>query len=871
MSKNVKKAEKVVTDADKFPIESCRERIARRFGLDAVALSGPCEGDKLSDCVCKQLDQRWDRVKERFAGDKRKVVRLAVKLAESFAAKDDTDDCVKDVEKLGYSKDAAAGISGYLKAYAIDMATDNEIEGLMDGISAEGDLSDDGMGAGMDDIGDEAGCPGCAEEGADMGPDIEVVDDGAPEGMPPAGEEMVSIEIPREVLEDILGGGTDEVVPGEPAGMQDDGQFVEGVEGGDEIIDLPQDEGAVTEAGEGVETESAGAMPQMQQQQPTQQPMQQQPMQQKKPGEAEMAGSMMDKSEEQPLPTEEHAVEEKEEHDVIESLEKKLEELKSHEAKEEEAKSFPPKEEPKSDENGESKEETDEEPKKDEEGEKREAAMQLRAGHLRRVGQNILKIGPEMSINNTDQLGGHDGKKLGNAKDKSVEDPKPLPDGNVHPEGHTAGGNKFQDGGTMGHEKKFEAHEVTKDEVSGGSKSLLGKDESFPEGKPEVPAGSAPIGGEQFQGGDLSMKGTVIATFTPKGLVIETPDGKKLLAKADIKSVSTELAEAIGKIKYDGDARKFAGEALSLIKKEAKTKTQDGCTMTDTSKLEGSNFTNDAKKKPDDGGAMTEKGSPAKSDEGITKTDTSKKESEHFTNDADKKAEAAAVSKETKTAGDKKVEDPKPLPDGNVKPEGHTAGGNKFQDGGTMGHEEKFDAKEVKPDDVSGGEKSLMGKDESLPKDKPEVPAGGGKMGNEEHDGGDVSTKGTVIAEVRKAAEAEAKIREARILAASAYAADLLKNGEISGEEFASTVEKIAAMPVQAIQSLQLSTRKAREKVAACNTALQAQSQTKTAGLSIPVVISSSSKESSLTERLVNQFKLTKQLNALDQMREKRE
>jgi hypothetical protein len=66
-----------------------------------------------------------------------------------------------------------------------------------------------------------------------------------------------------------------------------------------------------------------------------------------------------------------------------------------------------------------------------------------------------------------DQLGGHDGKKLGDAKEKSVEDPKPLPEGNVHPEGHTAGGNKFQDGSTMGREEKFQAHEVTKDEVLG--------------------------------------------------------------------------------------------------------------------------------------------------------------------------------------------------------------------------------------------------------------------------------------------------------------------------------------------------------------------------------------------------------------------
>jgi hypothetical protein len=861
-NKNVKKAEKVTTDAGKFPIESCRERIARRFGLDAVALSGPCEGSKLTECVCEQLDKRWDRVKERFAGDGRKVARLAVKLAESFAAKDDSDECSKDVEKLGYAKEAAAGITSYLKAYAIDQAVDDEINGLMDDVDSDVGFADEdaggdlGMGGGM---GDES-CPGCAEDDMQAGPDmgVEVIDDGAPmdDMGGAAGEEMVSIEIPREILEDILGGGPDEVVPGEPAGMQDDGgQFVEG---DDEIMDLPE-----TETEEAMGGGMMGG------------------------GETEMGGHMMDKSERQPLAPMEHAVEEHEEHDEIESLERRLEELKSHEAKEESAKDegAPKAEEPKKEEHKDEfpakKDDGGDEPKEDD---KREAAMQLRAGRLRRIGQNILKLGPEMSINNTDQLGGHDKKKLGDAKNKSVEDPKALPEGNVHPEGHTAGGNKFQDGSTMGREEKFKAHEVSKDEVSGGSKSILGKDESFPEGKPEVPAGSSPIGGEQFQGGDLSMKGTVIATFTPKGLIVEA-GGKRLLAKADIKSVTPELVEAVGRIKFDGDARKFAREALKLIK-EAKTKEQDGCTMTDTSKLEGSNFTNDAKKKPDEGGAMTEKGAPAnKSEEGVTKTDTSKKESEHFTNDADKKAESAAAhAKATKTAdkqedvvkhheGDKKVEDPKPVED-NTKPEGHMAGGTKVQDGSTMGHEEKFDAKEVKKDEVSKGDASLIGKDESLPKNGPEVPAGGGKMGNEEWDGGNVSTKGTVIAsdEARKQVEAEAKIREARILAASAYAAELLKNGEINGEEFAATVERVAAMPVQAIQNLTLSTRKAREKVVAVAAAnAQAQSQmSKTAGLSIPVVINSSCMESSLKERLVNQFKLTKQLNALDEMRENR-
>ena len=76
--KTNKKAERALTDADKFPIESCREKIARRFGIDAVALSGPCEGESLTECICNQLSTRCDNIKGRCAGDKSKVVKLAI-------------------------------------------------------------------------------------------------------------------------------------------------------------------------------------------------------------------------------------------------------------------------------------------------------------------------------------------------------------------------------------------------------------------------------------------------------------------------------------------------------------------------------------------------------------------------------------------------------------------------------------------------------------------------------------------------------------------------------------------------------------------------------------------------------------------------
>lgn len=41
---------------DKFPSASCRERISRKWGENATAMSGPCQGNNLADCVCGQLE-----------------------------------------------------------------------------------------------------------------------------------------------------------------------------------------------------------------------------------------------------------------------------------------------------------------------------------------------------------------------------------------------------------------------------------------------------------------------------------------------------------------------------------------------------------------------------------------------------------------------------------------------------------------------------------------------------------------------------------------------------------------------------------------------------------------------------------------------
>jgi hypothetical protein len=795
-----KKAEMSVADAEKFPIESLREKLARRYGLDAVALSGPCEGAPIVDCVCDQLSRRWDRLKKRFARNGSKVEKLAMKLAKSFLEKDDSEQCVADLKRLGFEKAAAEGITDHLKAFHLnDEAMDDELNGLIEELGNE-DKADDEL-SGLE-VNDE---PEVVEDDDLFLEDHEdhMVDD--PNFMeeeeedislPPGSEEgMVTIELPAEVAKELVDAieGYEHEIEGddEVEGFGNEGFGDEGME----ILDMDDDS-------------------------------------------LSLEDNLPVSDDEPEIPGEEM----KDGKQVVESNEPAMEEI-------EEGKS------------GcgacaSSNKNT------------KEAGMLLRAGQIRRQGQSVLKVGPEMSINNTDQQAG--GKDLGKAKEKAVEDPKAISDGNCRPEGYMANGEKIQDGKPMGREEAFKAHELTPDEVSGGKKSLLGKDESYPEGKPEVPAGSAPIGGEEYEGGNVSTKGTVIATLVPDGIICQAKGhDKSIKVKVEVKSASADLVEAIGKIPYDGDLKKFALAAARIIK--AKCKIEDGVCKTNTSKLEADKFTNDGEKKPADGGAVAGKKGPASKEE-VPTTNTSKLESEKFTNDADKKPEgekAAKSEKNVRTAGDKKVEDPKPLDKGNIKPEGYMAGDGKLSsgDGSVQGSEEKFTAHEIEKSEVSVGESSLLGQDESLPTGKAEVPAGGGQIGNEELTGGDVSTKGTVIAETQGAVASEVTkirnenhVREARLKAASALLADQMRHGEVTEKEYVEKLEQYAQMDVPAIQALGHAIRETRKRIEARATAAL-KPETKQAGLGIPVVHDVSREGESLKDRLSRQFSINSVLD----------
>jgi hypothetical protein len=896
-----KKAERPLEDADKFPRESFIEQLSRKFGQDAVALSGPCEGQPLVECVVSQLEKRWNRIKSRFAssGDD-KLMKLATSLAESYMERDDSIKCVQDLMTLGYKKEAAVGIASYMKAYALAPANDIEIDNKVDQIAPpeekfhseppapespeapagdlpppEGDITsedpmaDKPMDLGDDlDLGSEPGLGGSADIG---------------------GEEMVTIQIPKETAKQIadqvntadtgstpvggeLGGdvGSDLGAPEGGSGLD---AYVEEMPGeGSEVPGAPEGDLGLETKDEVVPGEPAG-----------------EPKQLVEGDEAKGIDEASHCAGEPPCPNcpNGSAVVVKEEvvsPDAMVSmpgLDEVAEDAKSEgESFKHEISETPAEEKAEHAEGGEEEEKSEPKPKKKEEKgegeseEKKESKEAAAKPGLSKKAEDMRRLGPNMSLNNTDQQAGHDSKKLGNAKEKTVEEPKPIADGNFKSEGYAAGGDKVQDGKTMGHEQPFDAKEFDRSSTTGGKSSILGADESYPEGKPQVPAGSAPIGGEQFEGGNLATKGTVIADLnveiTSKGVIV-AGNGRKFRATASIqKSMVESIKSGIAGLTWDGDAKKFAQAILAIVKKAEKE-----CCKTDTSKKEAEHFQNDAEKKPEEGGAMTGKGkgTGGAKDEGVTKTDTSKKEANDFQNDADKKPEKdASKAAATKTA--KAVEEPKALEDGNVKPEGYTAGDNKFS-------KETPDFKTISKEEVSKGSKSLMGKDESLPEGKPDVPAGGGKLGNEEFEGGNVSTKGTVIAENNaqnsKASELQeqlnaAKVDKQRLVAAAVYVADLLRNGEITEAEYVKELEKASSMSVPAIQNLIVSTRKARERVAAraATIAASRQAETKVAGMGVPVVQyndTSVDKVEALKNKFVSAFKLTRDLNALDQMK----
>tara|TARA_Y100000310_G_scaffold55023_1_gene50415 strand:+ start:693 stop:6446 length:5754 start_codon:yes stop_codon:yes gene_type:complete len=89
---------------ESFPMEDCVEKIARRFGNNALALSGPCEGKKLADCLCTSLKSAG------IYSD-----NVAYKIASSWSDCDGDEECITHQVREGHTLREATAICETLK------------------------------------------------------------------------------------------------------------------------------------------------------------------------------------------------------------------------------------------------------------------------------------------------------------------------------------------------------------------------------------------------------------------------------------------------------------------------------------------------------------------------------------------------------------------------------------------------------------------------------------------------------------------------------------------------------------------------------------------------------------------------------------
>ena len=101
---------KAFTMHGEFPMNECMEKLARRYGADSVALSGPCRGNSLPDCVCSKL-----------ASANVYSTTVADKVASSWAQPDPMCECVEDLVREGMGLKQASSACEMIKAaYAED-------------------------------------------------------------------------------------------------------------------------------------------------------------------------------------------------------------------------------------------------------------------------------------------------------------------------------------------------------------------------------------------------------------------------------------------------------------------------------------------------------------------------------------------------------------------------------------------------------------------------------------------------------------------------------------------------------------------------------------------------------------------------------
>jgi len=175
-----------------FPMANCFERIAKKWGVNAVASYGPCKGKPLADCVCKQL-----------AAFGMRDVGSMNRLAAVYTQEDPMEECVRKHMDgtLGLFTQAQAKLMcGALKRKAMaDAATRevNENEFIM-AFANGGRHSIEELRIMKQKWAEILG------KTAQVGEMDDSTDIGAPIGDVPAeGQETVTIELPATVAQDV--------------------------------------------------------------------------------------------------------------------------------------------------------------------------------------------------------------------------------------------------------------------------------------------------------------------------------------------------------------------------------------------------------------------------------------------------------------------------------------------------------------------------------------------------------------------------------------------------------------------------------------------------------------------------------------------
>jgi hypothetical protein len=167
-----------------FPMANCIERLARKWGANAVSTFGPCKGKPLAECACKELS--------RYAISS---VRKMNKLAEAMMQADPMAQCMKDHEAKGYKTAQSEIICNALKK---KYATKSDENIFLMAWTDEKDLNEEDL-----DVMKEKSYDSAMTDAENVS--ASEVDENIGDPLPPVEEagDTVTLEIPKDVAEDM--------------------------------------------------------------------------------------------------------------------------------------------------------------------------------------------------------------------------------------------------------------------------------------------------------------------------------------------------------------------------------------------------------------------------------------------------------------------------------------------------------------------------------------------------------------------------------------------------------------------------------------------------------------------------------------------